>query len=419
MNNKLIKKPDDKLQTALEEMIVAIVEIKDLSELKALEAKASGFEKAWEKYAKSSEAGRDQMILGWEVKVRAQRRMGELLSEKVRAGNPQLLHDETIRLDDLGISRIQSMRYQQLAKILDKAFEDKIFEFKHTSTTYEPTTKALLDLLTHEDNSKTYTHDEKAIILHPTLYGENIYFNSGEALENRWDDHIIAKDAKYPTITRLSRFFHEDGSEFSLREYASVQDFPNDYKFIGTYSDIKHQIGNAVSPFMASYVGKKLKGTTVIDLFAGCGGLSCGLESIGKKTLYANEYEKRYFQTYILNFPSVKHDFRDIKNIKIEDIPDADIVVGGPPCQGFSSAGLRIKDDPRNSLYKEFLRIVDGKKPGEFLMENVPEIAEIKDQIISDFNDIGYEVEFEIVKGHDIGMRQSRKRAFFYGQLQK
>lgn len=256
---------------------------------------------------------------------------------------------------------------------------------------------------------------KQSIEVRASLYGENIYFNSSEKSDIRWDDHTITDD-KYPTITRIGRFFHSDGTEFSLREYARVQDFPDTYKFVGNYSSIKHQIGNAVSPKMAQYIGKNLIGETFIDLFAGCGGLSCGLEILGKKAVYANEIEPSYFQTYIVNHPNTIVDVNDIHNIKAKDIPDADIVVGGPPCQGFSLAGLRLKDDPRNQLYKEFLRIVVEKNANEFLMENVPEIEMIKDQVIEDFTEHKYTVTFQIVKGEDIGMKQHRHRAFFIGK---
>ena len=247
-----------------------------------------------------------------------------------------------------------------------------------------------------------------------SLYGDNIYFNGGEMSDARWDDHYIKED-KYPTLTRLSRFYHKDATEFTLREYARVQDFPDDFKFVGSYSAIKSQLGNAVSPKMAEHVGKKLTGKTFIDIFAGCGGLSCGLERLGKKAVYAIERDRNYFQTYIFNFPNVKVCINDIRNIL--EFPDADIVVGGPPCQGFSLAGLRLKDDPRNEMYKEFIKVVESVKPKEFLMENVKEISSIKDQVISDFNDVGYDVEFEIVHGPDIGMKQTRTRAFFIGKI--
>lgn len=262
--------------------------------------------------------------------------------------------------------------------------------------------------------NKHLLSSEQTIRVEPVEYGENIYFNSGESSEVRWDDHIIKED-KYPTLTRLSRFFHANGKEFSLREYADVQEFPKTYKLVGNYSSIKSQLGNAVSPTMAQFVGNKLKGKTFIDLFAGCGGLSCGLELIGKKAIYANEREPSYFTTYIANHPDTQVSIQDIRNVDAKDIPNADIVVGGPPCQGFSNAGLRIKDDPRNEMYKEFLRIVEAKSPKEFLIENVPEIASIKDQIIKDFEDINYSVTFELIHGPGIGMKQTRTRAFFIG----
>lgn len=294
---------------------------------------------------------------------------------------------------------------------LEASSQDK---FLQQAVDNEWSIKDLRSAIKSEENINKLIENKYEVKL--SLYGENIYFNSSSCIEDRWDDHIIEED-KFPCLTRLGRFFHENGLEFSLREYARVQDFPDDYKFVGTYSDIKSQIGNAVSPKMASYIGKKLKGITVVDLFAGCGGMSLGLENIGKEILFANEYEIKYFQTYIANHLKTDCCLQNILELHEDNIPDVDIVVGGPPCQGFSSAGLRIKDDPRNKLYKEFLRVVDIKKPKEFLMENVSQIEEIKDSIISDFKDIGYTTEFEIVQGLDIGMKQSRKRAFFIGKI--
>jgi len=119
--------------------------------------------------------------------------------------------------------------------------------------------------------------------------------------------------------------------------------------------------------------------------------------------------------SYKWNFPDSTVYYETIAKINPNDLERVDIITGGPPCQGFSRVGNRFKNDSRNKLYKEFLRFVDVLKPGKFIMENVPEIAEIKDQIISDFNDIGYEVRTELVKGEEIGMRQKRHRFFFIG----
>jgi site-specific DNA-cytosine methylase len=306
-----------------------------------------------------------------------------------------------------GITHKQSSAFQKLAENKDIIEQVKADAEEDDDL---PTRTEVLRRIKVKETSEEKVDNKYEVKL--SLYGENIYFNSSSCIENRWDDHIITEDT-FPCLTRLGRFFHKNGLEFSLREYAQVQDFPDAYKFVGTYTEIKNQIGNAVSPKMAAYIGRKLKGTTVIDLFAGCGGLSLGLKSIGKKIVFANEYEFKYFQTYIANHPETECCLKNIYDLK--ELPDADIVVGGPPCQGFSSAGLRIKDDPRNKLYKEFLRIVDIKKPQEFLMENVPQIKEIKDDIFRDFEEIGYDVTFEIVNSLEIGMKQSRKRAFFIG----
>jgi site-specific DNA-cytosine methylase len=312
-------------------------------------------------------------------------------------------------ISKLGFNKDQVSRFQQMAKHTDIVEQVKAEAKDNDDLPTRTEVLKRIKLL-----NKTTEKIDDSLKIEISEYGKNIYFNSGEAIESRWDDHIITGDT-YPTLTRIGRFFHKDGIQFSLREYARVQDFPDDYKFVGTYSAIKSQLGNAVSPKMAQYIGKELKGKTFIDLFAGCGGLSCGLESIGKKAVYANEYEKTYFQTYVINHKDTICSLKNIFDVKIDDIPDADIVVGGPPCQGFSTAGLRLKNDPRNKLYQQFLRIVNGKKTKEFLMENVPQIAEIKDQIIQDFNEIGYNVVFKIINGIDIGMKQSRKRAFFIG----
>ena len=98
------------------------------------------------------------------------------------------------------------------------------------------------------------------------------------------------------------------------------------------------------------------------------------------------------------------------------DFEKVDIIVGGPPCQGFSLSGLRFKNDPRNELYKEFLRFVEALRPEEFLMENVMQIKSVAEQIIGDFESAGYEVEAKAVRGLEIGMRQRRNRFFFTGR---
>ena len=99
-----------------------------------------------------------------------------------------------------------------------------------------------------------------------------------------------------------------------------------------------------------------------------------------------------------------------------------DVIIGGPPCQGFSVAGKRIIDDVRNTLYKRFVTFVEFFKPRAFVMENVPNILSmgegiIRDQIIRDFSNLGYYVSYKILTASDYGVPQNRKRAVFVGLL--
>lgn len=254
----------------------------------------------------------------------------------------------------------------------------------------------------------------------------NMFYVSGEKSEKRFGDTFCSvTDKKYNTVTTIGRIFHkETGLEFSLREYADVQMFPKDFKFVGNYSSIKKQIGNAVSPFMGAYISKNLKGKTVGDIFAGCGGFTSGLHKNGKKTKWSIEWEKIACQSYKLNFPDTKVICANITKVNTLELEKVDIIVGGPPCQGLSNAGSekrnntqRFIEDPRNQLYKEFVRFVKDLQPKEFIMENVKEIEQFKDEIIKDFNSAGYNVKTKLVTGNEIEMKQNRKRYFFLGTL--
>lgn len=233
--------------------------------------------------------------------------------------------------------------------------------------------------------------------------------------------HTIKEGELFPTLKRRSWFFHEDGSEFSLREYANVQEFPKDYKFVGTKEKIKDQIGNAVAPPMAKHISQFVKGKNLIELFAGCGGSSTGFMQKGWDCLWMNERNAYACMTFKLNHPKTYINNLDIKKVSCDRIKKEtnnkkiDLIFGGVPCQGFSLSGLKFKDDPRNKLYKEFVRIVDGIKPKHFIMENVMGIKTFKGQIIEDFEKVGYSIDFKIIKGEEIGMKQKRNRCFFIG----
>jgi len=171
----------------------------------------------------------------------------------------------------------------------------------------------------------------------------------------------------------------------------------------------------------------------VIDLFSGCGGLSHGFIKVGFNVKKAVEFDPSIAKTYIMSHPEVDMIVDDIKNIDQSGVfgkGDADVIIGGPPCQGFSMAGARIRtgfiDDPRNYLFKHYFNVVKTVRPKVFIMENVKGImtmqdGKIFDEILRIFSDkelsVGqpYTVYHRIVKAVDFGIPQKRERMIIIG----
>lgn len=167
---------------------------------------------------------------------------------------------------------------------------------------------------------------------------------------------------------------------------------------------------------------------SVLDLFCGCGGLSLGFEMAGFDIKLAIDNWEDALVTYRKNHKGTQTLNADLLNLNPKEvelkynIKDLDVIIGGPPCQGFSVAGKRIIDDDRNKLYKSFVRFVDYFRPKTFLMENVPNILSIgggaiKDAILKDFTELGYNVTYKVLLASDYGVPQNRRRAIFVGQL--
>jgi DNA (cytosine-5)-methyltransferase 1 len=164
---------------------------------------------------------------------------------------------------------------------------------------------------------------------------------------------------------------------------------------------------------------------TVVDLFAGAGGIAEGFRQAGFQVIAGNDSDPDACATFALNFPDavvVHGDLRSehVKHRLLEVARKADVVVGGPPCQAFSQVRnhLRVIDDPRNSLYREFVHMVGEIRPMAFLMENVTGIDQMgfRDQIAADLSlDGEYEVIPQVVDAADVGVPQTRKRLIFLG----
>jgi DNA (cytosine-5)-methyltransferase 1 len=170
-----------------------------------------------------------------------------------------------------------------------------------------------------------------------------------------------------------------------------------------------------------------MKNYNAIDLFAGCGGLSRGFMDAGFKILVGVDNDQAALNTFALNHEgaialnadlSVQETFDKIKELAGDE--SIDVVIAGPPCQGFSVTGPRHFDDPRNSLYLAVLELVRQYQPKGFIIENVPGMAmmydgQVKDEILRRFRDMGYNVECKILLAADYGVPQMRKRLIFMG----
>ena len=172
------------------------------------------------------------------------------------------------------------------------------------------------------------------------------------------------------------------------------------------------------------WLNKRVEGKFV-DLFCGAGGMSLGFEYAGFEPSIAIDLAPAAIETYRYNRPHMSID--KILSADIEDLLDNnrkrlaefdtqknDLVVGGPPCQGFSMANRqRLIDDPRNRLYKRFIQCVDIVKPKVVVMENVRGILKAEEQILDDFREVGFDGKCILLNAHDFGVPQNRYRAFF------
>lgn len=184
-----------------------------------------------------------------------------------------------------------------------------------------------------------------------------------------------------------------------------------------------------VSKYCNSYINFRITNYDVdapkmIDLFCGAGGLSLGFTQNGFITSLANDIEPCCIDTYAHNHPETPReniilgDINDvIENIdSLKRFKDVDVVIGGPPCQGFSMANRqRLIDDPRNKLYKSYVKVLSIVKPNFFVMENVKGMLSAASQVLEDFEKIGYSVSCRVLNAKEFGVPQNRERLIFIG----
>lgn len=162
----------------------------------------------------------------------------------------------------------------------------------------------------------------------------------------------------------------------------------------------------------------KSKTYKVVDLFAGAGGLSVGFDQAGFHSVWASDFDKDSCDTYKTNFPDTTVIHEDILKLTDDKIlklskEGVDIVIGGPPCQGFSQLGKRLDNDPRNQLWRQFLRVVELLSPKVWIIENVPQLLKSAEftAIQETAKRLGYHLEHKVLNAADYGVPQKRQRA--------
>lgn len=247
-------------------------------------------------------------------------------------------------------------------------------------------------------------------------------------------------------------------------EYQRIHSYPDFVNLVGNYGQIVNRIGNSVPPLLMKAIATQIRhkiwggypltrypktmtypeileaawqdhlaprdpdAPTVISTFAGGGGSSLGYSMAGYRELLAVEWDDNAVETFKLNFPDVPVYHGDIAKLSVKECmklagieeEELDLLDGSPPCQGVSTAGKRNLNDPRNQLFREFVRLLRGLKPKVFVMENVPGLVKGKmklifAEIIRELKASGYQVRCKKLNAMYFYVPQSRERLIFIG----
>jgi DNA (cytosine-5)-methyltransferase 1 len=158
----------------------------------------------------------------------------------------------------------------------------------------------------------------------------------------------------------------------------------------------------------------------VLDLFCGVGGFSLGMEQAGFDVVGAVEYDPQHAGTHLYNFPLTTTYCKSVSDFTRHDLPteiEIDVIIGGPPCQGFSQGGLRNVNDSRNNLILEFMRVVEQMQPKYFVIENVPALiySDYLTAIQTTAERAGYDCYYQKLNAINFGVSQDRVRVFIVG----
>jgi DNA (cytosine-5)-methyltransferase 1 len=269
-------------------------------------------------------------------------------------------------------------------------------------------------------------------------------FARGEGSRSTYYGRLTPDAPSYTINTYFTRpgngchIHYGQARTMSYREAARFQSFPDDFVFCGPKSAVAKQIGNAVPPLMSLNLIQTAftERGGFVDLFAGAGGLSLGAVWAGWQPIIGNDIESRFLETYARNIhqetipgdirsPSVREGIISAARRWRRQNPNQPLLlVGGPPCQGFSTAGkVRSMDDERNHLFREYRQLIDDLSPDYFIFENVTGLLNMHGgavfRMVSDsLNDaMTPGLQYRVLHSHQHGVPQRRSRVVLVGGL--
>jgi site-specific DNA-cytosine methylase len=277
------------------------------------------------------------------------------------------------------------------------------------------------------------------------IYKRWLRLRRGEHDEERFSLARIDPDKPMRTIVKKggsggtpAQIHWDEPRYMTAPELRRLTTFPDDFRLPVNLRVATFVVGNAVPPRLALAVASNLsripemktktRNPTVISLFAGCGGSSLGYKMAGYRELLAVEWDANAAATFRLNFPDVPVYEGDVAKLTVAEClrlakvrpRELDVLDGSPPCQGFSTAGKRFLEDPRNGLFREYCRLLAGLQPKAFVMENVTglikgHMKKVYLEIMASLRACGYEARGEVLNAMHYGVPQSRERVIVVG----